>query len=749
MALTCPQCRRENDPESPACTGCGTPLVLYTLENRYHVHRIIKSGSMGCVYHAWDSRLKTPVALKKMLSTFATPEERQYAEERFRDEATLLSRLHHGGLPRVIDYFTAPDPDSPQAAHYLVMTFIEGKDLDTLIRERGGKPFPFDEARRLFAQVLEILEYLHRQDPPVIYRDIKPSNVMLREDKVFLVDFGIARLFIPQKKGTAIGTPGYAAPEQYKGQAEPRSDLYSLGALMHYLFTGLDPEGSAATLFTFEAPSKLNPAVPEYLSDLVLSMVDLVPQNRPSSAREVLAMLAGTFVQPAGPPPSALPAHLPLVTRQIAIARPGGGQKITTIIYKDIFDAVRRRDLEAVSEFLNRSIPVNIGDREGRTPLHIAAWYGQLAIAELLLSRGAALNKSDREGKTPLHMAAWYGHPDTAALLIEKGAKVNAEDSSGWTPLRLAAQNGLLEIVELLVSRGAKVNILDKEGLSPLYWALWTNHRETAEFLIGHGADVNWKNDEGRTYLHLAAQHNRCDMAEVLLSRHAEVNAADPLGTTPLHLAARGGFTVIAETLLLHGAAAAQGDGSAVTPLHVAAVWGHEDFAALLLKNGHEVNVRDDTGSTPLHRAAQNGRKKIAAILIAKGADIHGKDREGRTALHLAAACGTSDVAALLLLRGADFSIPDRMGITPLAAAEQEGHRNIMSLMLYSSLSLSDKEIPFNEKITSMIIKGQMKLTDFLSQPHMTEKYAALISRGKDRFMALLKKYLEKQPKEG
>jgi len=695
---------------------------------------------MGCVYRAWDSRLNAPVALKKMLSAFSTQEELVYAQERFREEATLLSRLHHGGLPRVIDYFTAPDPESSHAAHYLVMNFIDGKDLDTIIGERGRKPFPLDEARHLFMQILEILDYLHRQDPPVIYRDIKPSNVMLFEEKVFLVDFGIARLFLPQKKGTAIGTPGYAAPEQYKGQAEPRSDLYSLGALMHYLLTGVDPEGSSASLFSFEAPQEINFAVPSYLSGLVMAMLDVVPQNRPSSASEVIEKLAGTFVQKATPSPHTSLPCLSVVTRQVVSPRPGGSPKVSTIVYKDIFDAIRRRDYEAVLEFLKRGIPLNMKDHEGRTPLHMAAWYGQMTIAEFLISQGADINNKDKEGKTPLHMAAWYGHPDTASLLIEKGALVNAGDSFGWTPLRLAAQNGLLQVAELLVSKGAKLNTPDNEGYSPLYWALWTNHRETADFLIGHGADVNEKNSEGRTFLHLAAQHDRWEVAEVLLANGAVVNATDLLGTMPLHLAAQGGFKQVCDILITHGCAIAPQDGSGATPLHLACEWGHGDLAMQLIKAGHVVDACDDSGSTPLHRAAQNGHKKAAAVLIAKNADIHATDNEGRTALHLAATCGSCDVVALLLLRGADVGVADHNGITPLACAEGEEHRGVMSLMLYNSLSLSDSEIPFNEKVTSMIIKGKIKLTDILSKPDMAEKYSKLISEGKNKIKTFMQK---------
>ncbi len=124
------------------CHYCGAalrtsdPETGTILENRYEILGIIKSGAMGCVYKARDRRLETAVAVKKMFSAFVTKEEGEYAERRFIEEAKLLSSLHHGGLPKVIDYFTAKDPSSEKMAHYLVMTFIEGKDLESIIAER-------------------------------------------------------------------------------------------------------------------------------------------------------------------------------------------------------------------------------------------------------------------------------------------------------------------------------------------------------------------------------------------------------------------------------------------------------------------------------------------------------------------------------------------------------------------------------------------------------------------------------------
>ncbi|GEM_PF-1135178 len=409
MPQICPGCGTENIDTAKFCNNCSKSLSpggtskLTFLDNRYEVMSIIKSGAMGCVYKARDTRLDNTVALKKMLSSFANPQETMYVEERFREEAQLLSKLHHGGLPKVLDFFIETDPETNISARYLVMTFIEGHDLEIIINERKQTPFPVDEALGYFRQILDILKYLHSQNPPVIYRDMNPRNIMLQKGKIFLVDFGIARQFNPEQKGTAIGTPGYASPEQYKGFAEPRSDLYSLGAVMHYLLTGVNPEGSSQTLFTFEPVRKINPDVPEYLERILMSMVDLVPDKRPSSAEAVERLLKT-------PDKKTFMHQAPSLEK-----------------YKDIFEAVGINDLDAVKRFIRAGVNINADNEAGLTPLFVAV-----------------IN----------------GNPETVQALIHEGADLNARNINGSTPLFYAKESGNLEMVELLLRHGA---IDDKE----------------------------------------------------------------------------------------------------------------------------------------------------------------------------------------------------------------------------------------------------------------------------------------------
>ncbi len=211
------------------------------LLNRYVVRRSLGGGGMGTVYQADDGRLGgKAVALKQLThDPAATPAERAEAERLFRDEALLLARLSHPNLPRVSDFFTEGGES------YLVMDFIEGRTLQEIMDAAGG-PLPEAQVLPWAGQLCDVLGYLHGQRPPVVFRDLKPANIMIdRSAEVKLIDFGIARLFTPGKRTDTLrmGTVGYAPPEQFagQGQTDARSDIYSLGVTLHYLLTGRDP----------------------------------------------------------------------------------------------------------------------------------------------------------------------------------------------------------------------------------------------------------------------------------------------------------------------------------------------------------------------------------------------------------------------------------------------------------------------------------------------------------------------------
>lgn len=230
--------------------------------NRYRVTRLLGGGGMKLVYLAEDLRLAArPCALAEMIDSLTDPETQRQAQAAFQREADMLAELNHQHIPAIFDRF------SEQNRHYLVMEFVDGETLEQRLKANGGKLDP-EATIDVALQVLDTLEYLHRRNPPIIYRDLKPSNIMTTTSGlVKLVDFGIARHFQPHSSATMIGTQGYAPPEQYRGRVDTRSDLYALGATMHQALSGRDPAGEPP--FSFPPLRKLCPDVRPELADVI------------------------------------------------------------------------------------------------------------------------------------------------------------------------------------------------------------------------------------------------------------------------------------------------------------------------------------------------------------------------------------------------------------------------------------------------------------------------------------------------
>jgi serine/threonine protein kinase len=190
------------------------------LAGRYRVERFLSGGGMGLVYIATDQRLtERRCAVKEIFDRFTNPEERTRAIEYFHREADTLAQLNHPAIPAIFDRFGEGN------CHYLVMDFIEGTNLENELADQGGA-LPESRIIKIARELSDVLSYLHSFQPPIIYRDMKPGNVILAPSgRVVLIDFGIARIFTPQGKATLIGTPGFAPPEQYAGSVDQRSDI--------------------------------------------------------------------------------------------------------------------------------------------------------------------------------------------------------------------------------------------------------------------------------------------------------------------------------------------------------------------------------------------------------------------------------------------------------------------------------------------------------------------------------------------
>ncbi len=264
-----------NDQDFSQSRPTGALPQLTVLEGRYRVERRLGQGGMGAVYLAYDERLDIQCAIKEMSTALLkTDAEREHARLAFHEEAKLLARLSHPNLPRVSDHFSSAGKE------YLVMEFVPGETLAQVL-QRNPPPWPMRDVLAVAKPLTEVLHYLHTRTPAIIFRDLKPANVMRTPDgEIKLIDFGIARLFKPgQARDTqAFGTIGYCAPEQYgEGQTDARSDVYALAVLLHQLVSGHNPVSQP---FNVPAAMRINPAVPEQFSAVLETAMSSDPSAR-------------------------------------------------------------------------------------------------------------------------------------------------------------------------------------------------------------------------------------------------------------------------------------------------------------------------------------------------------------------------------------------------------------------------------------------------------------------------------------
>jgi len=314
--FACPTCGNLNRIGAKFCGRCGTPLTApqspgggetgrlganSLIRDRYVVVHVIGRGGMGAVYLVTDTLDQNRVmALKEMSNTaIVDAHDRAVAVEQFRREAELLRRLRHPNLPIVTDEFTLDD------RNYLVMEYVPGSTLQQML-DRGEGPFSENRVVAWANQLCDVLHYLHRQQPPIIFRDLKPGNIMIMaDDRLKLIDFGIARLFKPgQRQDTILlGTRGYAAPEQYGGgQSDARSDVYALGATLFSLLTGQDP-GQLAAMRALPAVRDYRPDVSPQLETIVLRATRINANERWQSTQELRQAIATVALGPTPPAP--------------------------------------------------------------------------------------------------------------------------------------------------------------------------------------------------------------------------------------------------------------------------------------------------------------------------------------------------------------------------------------------------------------------------------------------------------------
>ena len=363
----------------------GTVTVGKLLGGRYRIVKLIGEGGFGAVYKANDERFQATrvVAIKEMSDANLSASERERAFLDFRREANLLVQLNHTNLPQVSDFFE----EGTKA--YLVMEFIEGETLEQVLEDAHG---PLDEALVMgwALQLCSVLQYLHSRQPPIIFRDMKPSNVMVTGDnQLKLIDFGIARIFKTSatKDTTLLGSQGYAPLEQYgRSQSDPRSDIYALGATMYHLLTGSVPADAPSRRVNpgvFLTPRQLNQCVSQATEDIVLMAMEQDPDERFQSAEAMQkAILAeGAAQESFAPytkglsPRASLTPHTSLAMRDSTTATNEASSSASSTFERTILPLaidIGSSIYQAIKESSSRRADGNAGSPEYAPPSTVA-----------------------------------------------------------------------------------------------------------------------------------------------------------------------------------------------------------------------------------------------------------------------------------------------------------------------------------------------------------------------------------------
>ena len=376
----CPKCKNPNRVSARFCATCGAPLLVGVadsapvpsdtvplpsgtiLQGRYRIEGLLGKGGFGAVYRAWDLSLSRLCAVKENLDTSSE------AQRQFAREATVLASLNHTNLPRVTDHFIISGQ-----GQYLVMDFVEGQDLISMV-ERHGLP-PVEQTLEWLGEVMDALVYLHSRQPPVVHRDIKPANIRItpgdelhRNGKAMLVDFGLVKASDPHTKttlGARAVTPGYSPPEQYgQGHTDSRSDIYALGATLYALLTGQDPPESVLRIGRdiLSPVEQFNPNVSPAIGRVILRAMSLSPDQRYQTVVNLRSDLNAAL------------AAAPEATFQTPLA-PAPPYEPTMVISSGAYVEVTDAPASTAAQTMAGSLPV----QPGVTPQPVSAGPGDIS----------------------------------------------------------------------------------------------------------------------------------------------------------------------------------------------------------------------------------------------------------------------------------------------------------------------------------------------------------------------------------
>ena len=463
----------------------------------------IGHGGMGTVYKAHHMALDIPVAVKilKPLS------EMHEAEERFLREARIAAKLRH---PNIVGVHNV---GIENGLHFIVMDYIEGKNLLELIKEKGK--FEPHEAVKIGIEVLEALQAALENG--IVHRDIKPENILMEKGVAKLADLGLARIAGDSsltQSSTVLGSPHYVAPEQAENPsaADCRSDIYSLGCTLYHMLAAKAPyEGSTPVeviLRHIKQPVPVlnteNQTIPAALSRVISVMMDKDPASRYKTPAEAISALKATLAESTGPAskplisgnspkkPLWISAAVILLIAILAvffgIIRPMFADKEPPVVQSiedstKVVDTIQKASTDTVPQVKKKSPQVV---KKKTAPVQVVKTNGT-------------------DVKSPLLTAVKIGDSEAIKKLLDEGVSPNATAGASTTPLHEAVRRGMTSDAELLLARKANPNVRDKRGDTPLHYALRENASFMVKILLKGGADPNMADHNGKTPLKIAS----------------------------------------------------------------------------------------------------------------------------------------------------------------------------------------------------------------------------------------------------
>lgn len=572
---------------------------------RYRIINTLGEGGSGITYLAQDFQNNKNVALKA-LSLHRINDWK--ALELFEREAKILAQLNHPAIPDYLEYFDAET--NGEKHFYIAQQLAPGDSLAKLVENNWRTNE--QQIKDIAKQILEILIYLHSLKPPVTHRDIKPQNIIRdKNGKVFLVDFGAVQdtYYSTFMRGsTVVGTYGYMAPEQFRGQAVPATDLYGLGATLLFLLTHRSPADFPTDGLKIDFRSRVK--VSEDFADWLDKMLEPDLEERFSSAKVALEVLRGKRKIILG-------KQKPILWKS-AIAM---GISVISILvsigffnnYKwgilDIFGfqppETTCSNLDTMRDYINKG-----GNPNTEVQVYLFEYKKSLLVC--------AIEADARE---------------MTEFLIAKGAKVDNALHEVKT----------VEDAKYLIAKGADVNHKNKYGWTPLHYAVTFYRKEIAELLLSHQADINAKNQDGDTALHLITQDIKSSQKHFSTNYIArEVNHKNFNINTQ--------FSIL-KLIFDNNAKIDETNNDGYTALHFAALQSHPNVIEFLLHKGADINKQAaSNGRTPLMLAAEkNGSLPVIELLIDNGADVTIRDKEGFQAHRIAINNGNREVGSRLV----------------------------------------------------------------------------------------------------